>query len=167
MSDILPWILSARKWLPATGRALDLAAGGGRHTQFLLDLGLDVVAVDIDTSRLQETGMQGADILTADLETEVWPFLEEDFDVVLVSNYLWRPHFSEIRRSLKPGGMVLWDTFAVGNEAYGRPSNPQFLLREGELLEAFSGFQILDFAEGYVEVPSPSVRQSIICRKPD
>ncbi len=167
MTDISPWILAARKWLPVEGAALDLAAGSGRHTLFLKDIGLDVVAVDIDTSSLAGEEFEGVEVITADLEGEAWPFSEEVFSVILISNYLWRPHFSEIRKSLKPGGLVLWDTFSVGNEVYGRPSNPNFLLTEGELLDAFSGFQILDYAHGYTDKPGPAMRQSIICRKPD
>ena len=167
MSEISPWVLSARKWLPTRGKALDVAAGRGRHTRYLLQLGLDVQAVDIDISHLQAEEFAGAEILTADLEGDAWPFDADVYNVVLVSNYLWRPHFPEIRRSLKPGGLLVWDTFSAGNEAYGRPSNPEFLLEEGELLQAFSGFQILDFADGYTEKPTPAMRQSIICRKPD
>ncbi|MBE7636551.1 methyltransferase domain-containing protein [Sneathiella sp. P13V-1] len=169
MSDmkISSWVAGAEKWLPETGVALDVAAGKGRHSIFLSNLGLDVVAVDINTSHLDLLPQKNINVVGADLEGEAWPFHLEVYDVILGVNYLHRPLFPAIRNSLKPGGIVIWDTFAIGNGKYGRPSNPNFLLSEGELLKSFEGFQILDFADGFVDGPKPAMRQSIICKKPD
>ena len=169
MSDlkISNWVGAAEKWLPKSGVALDIAAGKGRHSIYLADLGLDVVAVDINTSHLDALAQENITVIGADLEGEAWPFHLEVYDVILGVNYLHRPLFPAIRNSLKPGGIAIWDTFAIGNEKYGRPSNPDFLLGQGELLKLFEGFQILDFADGVVDGPKPAMRQSVICKKPD
>ena len=165
--SISTWVEGAEKWLPKQGVALDVAAGKGRHTVHLNQAGLDVVAVDINIADLQALSSPSVSVVSADLEGEAWPFQADAYDLILGVNYLHRPLFSSVRDSLKPGGIVIWDTFAAGNEKYGRPSNPNFLLQEGELLKFFEGFQILDFADGFVETPKPAMRQSIICKKPD
>lgn len=114
--------------------ALDLACGSGRHAKLLLARGYKVTAVDRDIGRL--TRAPGLEAIQADLENgSPWPLPGRQFHVVVVTDYLHRPLFGAIAAALKPGGMLLYETFAVGNEKYGKPSNPDFLLKDGELLE--------------------------------
>lgn len=142
----LPFITRHLSLLPEGAHVLDLACGAGRHTNVCLAKAFKVTAVDIDTSPLQPH--DGLTIVTADLEGAPWPLDGRTFDAVLVTNYLHRPLFPQIRAALKPGGLLLYETFAIGHEKYGRPNNPDFLLKAGELRHEFSeGFDILSFEE--------------------
>lgn len=163
-----PWIEKHISLIPATGQVLDVACGAGRHSIYLRDQGYPVIAVDVDTAAIA-TGddTAGLSVVTADLEAGCWPFRTQSFAGIVVVNYLWRPLFSELIRTLQPGGVLLYDTFARGNERYGRPNNPDFLLNPGELQEAFGSFlEIIDFFEGDVGLPRPACRQMIAARKP-
>ena len=167
MSLPSPFIL---KWLPEIkpgGTVLDLACGRGRHTRVCLERGFEVTAVDIDTQGLGDlAGTAGPHIIAADLEHAPWPLGEVRFDAVIVSNYLWRPLFQTIRNAVAPGGLVVYETFAVGNERYGKPSNPDFLLQEGELEKVFAdGFETLIFEQVVEQAPAPAVRQRLAARK--
>ena len=162
-----PFILKYLSEIKPGGSVLDLACGKGRHTRVCLEHGLDVTAVDIDTRGLGDlAGTAKLTLISADLENAPWPLGEATFDAVIVANYLWRPLFQNIRDAVAPGGLLLYETFAAGNERYGKPSNPDFLLQEGELREVFAkGFGIL-FSEQVVEqVPAPAVRQRLAARK--
>jgi SAM-dependent methyltransferase len=154
-----------RRFLPLIrrgGKALDLAAGGGRHTRLLLDMGLRVTAVDRDVEALSALAGPRCTISAIDLETgEPWRPFGGGYDAVVVTNYLHRPLFPAIRNALAAGGVLIYETFAVGNERLGRPSNPDFLLRPGELLEAFAGLMVVAFEQGEVSVPRPAVIQRI------
>ena len=144
------------------GRALDLAAGGGRHTRLLLEHGYRVLAVDRDVTGLADlAGTPGLEILERDLEDGRPWSLGGGFDGIVVTNYLHRSLFADLAGSLAPGGLLLYETFAVGNERFGRPSNPDFLLRPDELLEAFAGLALIAFEQGVVERPKPAVIQRI------
>ncbi|GLQ08046.1 class I SAM-dependent methyltransferase [Sneathiella chinensis] len=165
MSDVSEWVRKHMPLIPAGGQVLDLACGGGRHTALLLSGGYGVTAVDIDVHAVGALSHKALTIVEADLEAGGWPFGPERFDGIVVTNYLWRPLFEDIRGSLKQGGVVIYETFAVGNEAFGRPRNPDFLLREGELKDMFSGFEILDYRHGPVGQPKPAVTQGIAARK--
>jgi SAM-dependent methyltransferase len=157
-----PWIVRHLTLAPAGGRALDLAAGRGRHTRLLLGLGFRVTAVDVDVSGLADlAGADGLEIAAADLEGASWPLPGRQFDLVVVANYLHRPLFPAIRRSLAPGGLLLYETFAEGNERYGRPRNPDFLLKPGELLVAFRDLQAVIYEHGLEAAPRPAVRQRL------
>ena len=157
------WVQRFLHLIPAAGRVLDLACGKGRHTRLLAERGHPVTAVDIDVSGL--SGLRNnphIDIRQIDLETGVRPFSSEQFAAVLVCNYLHRPHFAWLPDILLPGGVLLMETFARGNEAYGRPRNPEFLLEPGELLSAFSPrLQVVAYEHGLERVPRPAVRQRI------
>ena len=153
-----------RRFLPLIrrgGRVLDLAAGGGRHTRLLLDMGLRVTAVDRNVEALLALAAPHCTIRQVDLEAgEPWP-LGGGYDAVVVTNYLHRPLFPAIREALAAQGVLIYETFAAGNERLGRPSNPDFLLRPGELLEAFAGLTVVAFEQGEVSVPRPAVIQRI------
>jgi SAM-dependent methyltransferase len=121
--------------VPASARALDLACGSGRHTRWLAARGLAVTAVDRDAVAL--AGLRDvATVLEADLEGAPWPLPGRPFDLVVVTNYLWRALLPQVVASVAPGGLLVYETFALGNERHGRPRNPDFLLRPGELLDA-------------------------------
>lgn len=165
MTDISKWLEAHWSLYPQGGHILDLACGKGRHTLFLSEQGFDVTAVDIETEGVESLKRPQVHIVKADLEQQGWPFGDAAFDGILVTNYLWRPLFPYLKKSLKKEGVLIYETFAVGNEQYGRPRNPDFLLKAGELKEEFAEFDILAFEEGYREYPSPSVRQSIVARK--
>jgi SAM-dependent methyltransferase len=143
------------------GRVLDLAAGAGRHTRLLLDMGFAVTAVDRDIDGLRELAGARCDIRAIDLETdEPWP-LGGLYDGVVVTNYLYRPLFAPIAAALAPGGVLIFETFAAGNERLGRPRNPDFLLQPGELLDAFRALTIVAFEQGEVLRPRPAVIQRV------
>lgn len=154
------WVV---RWAPlvARGPVLDLACGQGRHARFFLARGFEVVALDREPQAIP-----GARFLQADLEGgNPWPLPGERFGAVVVTNYLYRPLFPVLRESLSEGGVLLYETFMLGNERFGRPSNPQFLLRPGELLEAFRDLQVIAFEQGRLIEPKPAVIQRLCARK--
>jgi len=155
-------------------RVLDLACGAGRHARMLLDAGHHVTAVDVDLSGVTDLeGHPSVSLRAADLEDgSPWPLPGATFDGVIVTNYLHRPIFPAVLAAVATGGMLLYETFARGNEQYGKPSNPDFLLRPAELLEVVrsdgeaGGFEILDFSQGFTDTPKPAVVQRIAARRP-
>ena len=156
--DLAPsaWVV---RWadLVTAGTVLDLACGSGRHAKFFLERGVKVVAVD-----RKPQDIPGARFIQADLEGgKPWPLPGEQFDGIVVTNYLYRPLFPKILESLKPGAILIYETFMLGNERFGKPSNPEFLLRPGELLEVFSDLEIKGFEEGEVKTPKPAMIQRL------
>jgi SAM-dependent methyltransferase len=149
-----------RRFIPLirpAGRVLDLAAGGGRHTRLLLDMGLHVTAVDREVGELLPLIGARCAVRALDLESGgPWP-LGDGYDGIVVTNYLHRPLFAPLAAALAPGGLLIYETFAAGNERLGRPRNPDFLLRPGELLEAFAGLTTVAFEQGEVDRPRPAV----------
>jgi SAM-dependent methyltransferase len=133
--------------------------------------GHPVTAIDRDTAALQQIAGEttGLEVIEADLENgSPWPLPDRSFAGVIVCNYLYRPLMRQLIECLMPGGVLIYETFAVGNEAYGKPKNPDFLLRDGELLQHFGNeFQIVAYEFGKTEAPSPAVRQGFCgIRKP-
>jgi SAM-dependent methyltransferase len=157
-----PWV---RRWagaIPAGGRVLDVACGRGRHLRHLVSLGFAVVGVDRDGQALSALrGLEGAEIRVADLESGPWPFSPGEFDGVVVTNYLHRPIFPHLVGALCPGGVLIYETFALGNERYGRPSNPDFLLEPGELLSSVEPLSVIAFEQGLVSSPKQALVQRI------
>lgn len=141
-----PWLLRWLPLLPPGGSALDLACGSGRHANRLAEAGLRVTGVDIAPGELAPA----VERIQADLEQGPWPLDGRRFDVVLVTNYLWRPRFPELLDCV--GDWYLHETFALGQEQLGRPKNPEFLLRPGELLQICAGadLQVLAYEDGVV-----------------
>jgi SAM-dependent methyltransferase len=144
---------------------LDVACGSGRHSRFFRDRGCNVVAVDRDAQSIEALSREGVEALQADIEAGPWPFAEASFDAIIVTHYLHRPLFASLCAGLKPAGFLIYETFGVGNEKYGRPSNPAFLLKPGELLEQTRGLQVLAYEHGYVAWPKPAVLQRICAVK--
>lgn len=170
--DALPgpvsdWVAGHARRVADGGPVLDLACGAGRHTRLMLDRGHPVTAVDIDVSGLSDIeGRPGLTILEADLEGAPWPLAGHGFAGVIVTNYLWRPILTDIVAGVASGGVLIYDTFAVGKERFGKPSNPDFLLRPGELLEAVQGaLTVLAYEHGEVQAPKPAVRQRICAHR--
>ena len=153
------WVMRFLPLIPKGGAVLDLACGRGRHALPMADNGLNVTAVDRDVNLLPCHDRITA--IEADLEEGgAWPLAGCDFDGVVVTNYLHRPLFVVLAESLRPGGVLIYETFAVGNEAFGQPRNPEFLLRDGELLEAFAGtLSVVAYEAGKIDHPSPAVVQ--------
>ncbi|HEX7053305.1 MAG TPA: methyltransferase domain-containing protein [Burkholderiales bacterium] len=151
-----------RRWAPLVtrGPVLDVACGGGRHARLFLRKRVPVVAVDREPQAIP-----GAEFVQADLEAGPWPFPGRRFAAVVVTNYLHRPLLPRLQASLEEGGVLIYETFMVGNERFGRPSNPAFLLRPGELLAAFAELEPLAFEQGRVERPRPAVVQRLCARK--
>jgi SAM-dependent methyltransferase len=155
------WVV---RWAPllTRGRVLDLACGGGRHARLLAGLGQEVTAVDREPQSLAPIRF-----VQADLEGGApWPLGEERFDGIVVTNYLHRPLFPLIERALAPDGVLIYETFMAGNERYGKPSNPAFLLRPGELWDAFRSLHIIAFEQGVDRRPKPAMRQRLCARRP-
>lgn len=145
------------------GRVLDLAAGSGRHSRLLREAGCRVVAVDRDTAMLADLADDpGCTVLALDLEDGRPWSLGGGYDGIVVTNYLHRPLFSALAEALAPEGILIYETFAAGNERFGKPSNPAFLLRPGELMEAFGpALAVIAFEQGIVSQPKPAVLQRI------
>jgi len=163
------WIARHAHLIPAAGPVLDLAAGGGRHTRYFKGLGYPVTAVDRDVSGLADlAGDAQISVIAADLEGGApWPLGTRRFAGIVVTNYLHRPLFPAIAAALLPGGVLLYETFGLGNEKFGRPSNPDFLLQPGELLgiaEA-EGLIVRAYHCGAVAEPRPAVVQRVVAAR--
>lgn len=131
------WVVRCAPLIRSRGRVLDVACGTGRHTRFLIQAGFQVEAVDRDVSVLGS--MPGVMARQADLEGEPWPYSVGEFDGIVVTNYLHRPLFLHLFEALAAGGVLIYETFSEGNQLLGRPRNPDYLLKSGELLEQVKG----------------------------
>jgi SAM-dependent methyltransferase len=153
------WVRRFAESVPA-GEVLDLACGGGRHARLFAGRGHPVLAADRDPQALALAAGPGIVTLQVDLEAEGarWPFGAGRFAGIVVTNYLHRPLFQDLVDSLAPDGVLIYETFALGNEAFGKPSNPAFLLRPGELLElaAQGGLTVLAYEDGVIADPKPA-----------
>ena len=150
------------------GKVLDLAAGGGRHVRYFKDLGYQVTALDRDVSRLQDLAGRGVEVMAADLEDgSPWPLGAREFEGIVVTNYLHRPLLPQLASALAPDGVLIYETFGIGNERFGKPSNPDFLLRPGELLgfAAAHGLQVLAYECGEVAEPKRAITQRMTAQR--
>jgi SAM-dependent methyltransferase len=164
------WVRRFAPLIP-TGEVLDLACGSGRHARLLAGLGHAVVAVDRDATALSFAAGPEISTLQADLEAGpldgggAWPFEAGRFAGIVVTNYLHRPLLPKIFDSLAPNGVLIYETFSLGNERLGKPSNPLFLLQRGELLNAVtrSGhpLHVLAYEDGYINAAKPAMVQRI------
>lgn len=165
-----PWVERFAGLVPQGGTVLDLAAGGGRHSLLLRRLGHPVVAIDRDTAALQAlaAGDPGLVVVAADLEAPgaAWPTGARRFAGIVVTNYLHRPLFGAIRATLAPGGALIYETFALGNERFGKPSNPDFLLRPGELLALAEGLRVVAYEDLEIAAPRRAMVQRIAAVSP-
>ena len=156
-----PWIIRFAPLIKTGGNVLDLAAGGGRHSRHLQELGYQVTSVDQNVDHL--AGL-AAEIIEANLEDGgPWPLAGRVFDGIVVTNYLYRPTLDNLLANLAPGGVLIYETFARGHEQFARPRNPDHLLKSGELLELVRGrLQVVAFEHGLNDgKPIPGVVQRI------
>jgi SAM-dependent methyltransferase len=158
-----PWIVRFAPLVAAGARVLDLAAGYGRHALYFAGRGAQVIAVDRDAAALSTyAGTPNVTTLAADLERGPWPFSAERFDAIVAVHYLHRPLFQHLLDSLASDGVLLYETFAHGNAAYGKPSNPAFLLAPGELLDLVrERLTVIAFEQGRIGGESPAVIQRL------
>jgi SAM-dependent methyltransferase len=167
------WVMRFCPLIVEGGRVLDLAAGSGRHSVSLAKLGFSVLAVDRDAGALelllQSNPGLAIEIAQLDLEGSAWPLADRSglFDAVVVTNYLYRPYLDLLPALLAEGGVLIYETFAHGNAAFGKPSNPDFLLQAGELLDfaARHGLHILAYSDLYQAQPKPAMVQSVCAVK--
>ena len=159
-----PWVERFLPLITAGGSVLDLACGHGRHSLLLAERGYRVEAVDRDADALAGIAARAPGIVTrtADLEGGPWPYHGHAFDGIVVSNYLFRPLLPVLLNALEANGVLIYETFMVGNERFGKPSNPTFLLRSGELLDVVRRrLTVVAFEQGQVSDPRPAVVQRL------
>ena len=158
-----PWVQRWAHLIPAGGRVLDVASGAGRNARWLAARGYRVDALDRDADALATlSAVPGVTTRCADIESAAWPCERGVYAAVVVTNYLHRPLFPELFGALGTGGVLIYETFAVGNERFGRPSNPAYLLRPGELLEVVRGrLRVLAYEDLEVQDPRPAMVQRI------
>ena len=160
-SEPSPWVTRWATLARPGGMVLDLACGSGRHSRWLARMGFEVSAVDRDVAAFTDPP-EGVALLEADLENGPWPYPGVAFDGIVVTNYLHRPLLPLLVGSLVAGGVLVYETFARGNERFGKPSNPAFLLEPGELLEVVRGrCRVLAYEDLVVEAPRPAAIQRI------
>jgi SAM-dependent methyltransferase len=163
------WISAWAGLVPPGVAVLDVAAGNGRHTRFFAERGHPVTAIDRDVSRLSADNNTAADnieVIAADLEDgSPWPLAGRTYGAVVVTNYLHRPLFPHLFAALQPGGILLYETFMIGNERFGKPSRPEFLLNDGELLELVRGrFSVIAYEARMISEPKMAMVQRIAAR---
>ena len=158
------WVQRWSHLLPRGARVLDVACGSGRHVRWFAQRGYIVTGVDRDALATQPLS-ELAEIVNADIEGGPWPFAARRFDAVVVTNYLWRPRLPDIIASVALGGILLYETFAAGNETVGKPSNPDFLLRTGELLQIAQGLRVIAFEDGFEASPARFVQRIVALRE--
>lgn len=164
MSAPSAWVARWAHLVAPGGTVLDVAAGSGRHSAFFAARGHVVTAVDRDGDALRSlTGV--AATIVADLEQAPWPLPGRTFDAVVVTNYLWRPLLESITGAVGAGGVLIYETFAVGQESVGRPSRAAFLLAPGELLQRVPGLRIVAFEDGFLTAPERFVQRIAAVRE--
>ena len=156
MSTPSPWIVRWSHLIAPHGSVLDVAAGSGRHARWLAMRGHRVTAIDRDADAMTALA-DAAETIAADIEHGAWPLAGRSFDAVVVTNYLWRPLFPALKDAVAPGGLLIYETFAQAHAALGRPRRPEFLLRQGELIDLLRAPEI-----AAAQAPFPSEAWHVI-----
>ena len=181
--DASDWVQRWSHLVPVRGTVLDIACGHGRHMAWFAARGHAVTGVDRSPEAIEAVRHLGEAVL-AEIENAPWPLLcsadgmqpkpgyvatppslatlspvPRTFDAVVVTNYLWRPLLPTIAQSVACGGVLIYETFAAGNETVGKPSRPDFLLQPGELLRAFDTLRVVAYEEGFIEQPARFVQR--------
>ena len=164
-----PWVVRWSHLVASTARVLDVACGSGRHVRWFAQRGCRVTGVDRDGGAMR--ALAGiAEVVVADIETGAWPFDGRRFDAVVITNYLWRDLLPTLVESVADCGVLIYETFAAGNETVGKPSNPAFLLLPGELLDAVPGLRVVAFEDGFESgldgTPQRFVQRIVAVREP-
>ncbi len=155
-----PWVQRWSHLVPSGASVLDVACGSGRHVRWFAQRGCRVTGVDRDGDALALLS-EVASTVIADIENDPWPLPGQRFDAVIVTNYLWRALLPTLIDSLSPDGVLIYETFSQGNASVGKPSNPNFLLRTGELLETAAGLRVIAFEEGFLDAPARFVQRLV------
>ncbi len=158
------WVQRWSELVPAGASVLDVACGSGRHLRWFARRGCRVTGVDRDAAAIESLQGMG-ELLVADLENGPWPWPGRQFDAVVVTNYLWRALLPTLVASVAPGGVLIYETFALGNESVGKPSNPNFLLRPGELWQAAQGLRVVAYEDGFLGGPERFVQRLCAVRE--
>lgn len=160
-----------QRWSPLVrpgGSVLDVACGHGRHMRWFAQRDHPVTGVDRSPEAIAAVASLGT-ALVADIESGPWPLLQDGqpraFDAVVVTNYLWRALFPVLLQSLAPGGVLIYETFAAGNETVGKPSRPDFLLQPGELLRTCAGLRVVAYEDGFLAQPERFVQRIVAVRE--
>lgn len=160
-----PWVQRFGRCLAPGSQVLDVACGAGRHVRWFAQHGCRVTAVDRDAEALEPLRSL-AEVQVADLEQGPWPLAGRRFDAVVVTHYLWRALWPALLASVAPRGWLLYETFAAGQETVGRPSNPEFLLRPGELLDVVRGtLRVVAYEEGFLPGPDRFIQRIAAVRE--
>jgi SAM-dependent methyltransferase len=162
-----PWVKRFSPLIPKSGVVLDLACGSGRHSELLASSGYQVLAVDQDVSVIESLSNSLITSKRLNLEEVEWPLSNSEFSGIVVTNYLYRPHLDELPQMLVDGGVLIYETFALGNGDFGKPANPNFLLNPGELLAfaARHGLKVVAYEDIYVDQPKPAMVQRLCAVK--
>ncbi len=162
------WVVRFAPLVKPSGSVLDIACGKGRHTRYFLGRGHEVAAVDIDLSKVADLETSARlRLIETDIERDPWPFSDFRFDAVVVTNFLHRPLLDHLVQAVAPEGLLIYETYARGNERWGRPSNPDFLLLPGELLEVVRGrLRVIAYEDVTVTQPRPGAVQRICAIAP-
>jgi len=159
-----PWVQRWSHLVTPGATVLDVACGSGRHIRWFAVRGCRVTGVDRDAAALAPLAAVGETVV-ADIENGPWPFADRRFDAVVVTNYLWRPLMPTIVASVADGGVLLYETFAAGNASVGKPSNPNFLLQPGELLQAVRPLRVIAYEDGFLAAPERFVQRIAAVRE--
>lgn len=157
--DASAWVQRFAALIRPGGSVLDVACGGGRNLRWLAAQGFAVTGVDRDAAALEPLRAVATEIVVADIERGQWPLPLRRFDAVVVTNYLWRPLWPQLHAALAEGGVFIHETFGIGQRLIGKPSNPEFLLRPGELLQACAGLRIVAYEDGFEAEPPRCVQR--------
>lgn len=147
------------------GTVLDVACGSGRHLRWFAERGHKVTGIDRDPVALSQAASHG-EVIAADIENGPWPLSGQTFDAVVVTNYLWRPLWPQLLASVKPSGVLIYETFAHGQASVGRPSRPEFLLQPGELLRVCTEWQTVAYEHGVLSEPTRFVQRIVAMPNP-
>jgi SAM-dependent methyltransferase len=158
------WVQQWSHLAKPQSRILDLACGAGRHMHYFQGLGHQCTGVDRSAEALKEASAFGH-VVEADIEDGQWPLVGQTFDVVVVTNYLWRPLMPRILQSLAPEGLLIYETFALGHEKIGKPSRPDFLLKPGELLATFAALRVIAYEDGFWNQPAKFIQRIAAVRQ--
>ena len=158
------WVQRWSHLVPDGATVLDLACGAGRHTRWFAARGARLTALDRNGPLIAPLATI-AEVIVADIEADPWPLAGRRFDAVIVTHYLWRTLLPAIVDSLAPGGVLIYETFAQGNAAFGKPSNPDFLLQPGELLRAAAGLRIVAYEDGFLDAPPRCIQRLAAVRE--